>query len=251
MAKNHDLVRSLMQKSSQNDSEFKEGFEAVKTQSIGISLNAELTQSEKIAIQKILADDYLPGKIPESHVEQHVQQLTRITMQIKSIRVQSALLHGERIKEAQNLLANYKEGAFSKWLMSVYGNRQSPYNMLRFYEFHQSASKETRPLIESAPKKAIYLLASCKADQNTKLDFIQKHATASQSDLVLLIRETFQPPKKVNQESIIRTIVDKMESLYQDLKSRAEHFDEKDCEALEGLIKHLQDLSRSITTLKP
>ena len=177
MPKTVDNARSFFKKSVQSDSEFKEGFESkslINTPSIAIPITIDLTEKEKLFIQKILVEDYMPGSIPESLVPQHVEQLTNISKQIKSISAQSVLLHGERIKQAQDLLANYREGAFTKWLMSTYGNRQTPYSMLRYYEFYQNAPAGSRTLIESAPKKCIYMLASRDGDEAKKLELIQE-----------------------------------------------------------------------------
>ena len=39
-------------------------------------------------------------------------------------------------KERKTILKNYRDGAFSAWLIATYGNRQTPYNFLQYYELY-------------------------------------------------------------------------------------------------------------------
>ena len=194
MSKTKDLARNFMKKAIQSEQDFKEGFEVAspaKSPTIGIAINANLSKEEENYIQKILIDDCKPGIIQEEDVQEHLRKLTDITRQIKSISAQSILLHGQRIKEAQDILKDYREGAFTKWLIATYGNRQTPYSMLNYYELYQNAPMSHKALIETAPRKAIYLLASRDGDLHKKMDLLQNHGKVSQSDLVLLIQKAF------------------------------------------------------------
>jgi len=74
--------------------------------------------------------------------EKDLKALLDITQEIKAITNQAVILHGERIKKAQKILKNYKEGAFTSWLISTYGNRQTPYNFLQYYDLYTSVPKE-------------------------------------------------------------------------------------------------------------
>jgi len=245
MSKTVKEARSFFKKTVQTDSEFTEGFESkspIQTPTINIPISIELTEQEKLAIQKILVDDYQPGKIQESQVTKHVEQLTNITKQIKSISAQSILLHGERIKQAQDLLADYKEGAFTKWLMSTYGNRQTPYSMLRYYEFYQSAPKEARSMIESAPKKAVYLLASRDGDKSKKLKLIQEYGSSSQAELLLLIQTAFPTKETDRRKPLNATTIEAMGKLCLKLESRSKHLSEDDRACIEKLVHRLQKL---------
>jgi hypothetical protein len=245
MSKTVQEARTFFKKSVQPENDFTEGFESVspiQTPTIAIPITIELTEKEKLVIQKILVDDYQPGVIPESRVSQHVEQLTNITKQIKSISAQSVLLHGERIKQAQELLADYREGAFTKWLMSTYGNRQTPYSMLRYYEFYQSAPKEARPMIESAPKKAVYLLASRDGDQDKKFSLIQEYGTYSQSDLLLLIQSTFPTMETDKRKPSMSSAIEAMGKLCFKLESRSKNLSDSDRKDIEKLIQRLQKL---------
>jgi hypothetical protein len=245
MSKAIQEAQNFFKKNVQSENEFIEGFEIVspiQIPTIAIPITIELTEQEKINIQKILVEDYQPGTISESQVSQHVEHLTNITKQIKSISAQSILLHGERIKQAQDLLSNYREGAFTKWLMSTYGNRQTPYSMLRYYEFYQSAPKETRPLIESAPKKAVYLLASRDGDKNKKLELIKNHGNSTQSDFLLLIQSTFPIPETDKRKPLNEATLDSMNKLCLKLESRSKHISDDDRITIKKLIQRLQKL---------
>lgn len=71
----------------------------------------------------------------EGNLTLDLAELSLITSEVKAINNQAAILHGERIKKAQTLLKSYQEGAFSAWLNATYGNRQTPYNLMQYYEF--------------------------------------------------------------------------------------------------------------------
>jgi hypothetical protein len=245
MSKTINNARNFLKKTQQPEIEFTERFQAisiVQNPTIAIPINIELTEKEIQDIQKIIVDDYLAGTISETQVNQHVEQLTNITKQIKSISAQSVLLHGERIKQAQDLLANYKEGAFTKWLMCTYGNRQTPYSMLRFYEFYQSAPKETRPIIESAPKKCVYMLASRDGDEAKKLDLLKEHGSSSQSDLLLLIQSTFPLEETDKRKPLNLSTIESMKKLCLKLESRSKYLTENDRISIKNLIERLQNL---------
>lgn len=244
MSKTTQNARDFLKKPAQAEN-FTEGFQAVRpihAPSISIPLNLELTEQEKQTIQKILVDDYLPNKISEDEVAHHVEQLTNITRQIKSISAQSILLHGERIKQAQQILADYKDGAFTKWLMTTYGNRQTPYSMLRYYEFYQSAPYDARAQIEAAPKKAVYLLASREGDRNKKLELIQKHGTSPQSDLLLLIQSTFPTKETDKRKPLMASTLEAIGKLCLKLEKRSQDITEDDRIDINKLIQRLQKL---------
>lgn len=245
MSKAVQEAKSFFKKATQVNSGFTEGFEVlsyVKTPNIPISLSIELSDQEKASIQKILVDDYMPGTISEEFVSRHVEQLTNITKQIKCISAQSVLLHGERIKQAQDLLSNYREGAFTKWLMNTYGNRQTPYSMLRYYEFYQSSPKEFRSIIESAPKKCVYLLASREGDHNKKLELIKEHVKSTQSDLLLLIQATFPTQESDKRKPLNASTVESISKLCKRLENRSKYLSEEDRTEIKKIIDRLLKL---------
>ena len=99
----------------------------------GVFRVAELNEKEKVDIETILRTFRLTEN---SDHEADMKALMAITSEVKAITNQAVILHGERIKRGQDILKNYREGAFTAWLFSAYGNRQTPYNFLQYYEFY-------------------------------------------------------------------------------------------------------------------
>ena len=76
----------------------------------------ELLQSYKHESQETLSSD--------------LESLSRLTSEIKAINNQATILHGERIKKAQEILKNYRDGAFS---CLAHGNLRQSANPLQFF----------------------------------------------------------------------------------------------------------------------
>jgi hypothetical protein len=120
-----------------------------------------------------------------------LHSLIAITSEVKAINNQAAMLHGERIKRAQQILKNYREGAFSAWLLSAYGNRQTPYNFLQYYEFYTQMPQGLRTQIEAMPRQAVYTLASRNAPIEKKEDVVRNYQGETKEQLITLIRSLF------------------------------------------------------------
>lgn len=194
MSKTKDLARNFLKKAVNSESNFKESFEITSptnNPTIGIPVSINLTQDEVTQIRKILSEEYRSETISDNSVDEHIKKISDITQQIKSISVQSVLLHGQRIKEAQEILKEYKDGAFTKWLMTTYGNRQTPYSMLNYYDLYQSIPLSHKAILESTPKKAVYLLASKKGDLSKKIEILESHSKSKQKEIISAIQETF------------------------------------------------------------
>ena len=101
------------------------------------------------------------------------------------------ILHGERIKNAQSILKPYHDGAFTAWLKITYGNRQTPYNFLQYYEFHSLMPKHLRPQVENMPRQAVYTLASRDGEVEEKQEFVENYAGETKEELISQIRERF------------------------------------------------------------
>lgn len=147
----------------------------------------DLQENEKALLEALL-EEYA---IEKSHLSQDLQTLTEITTEVKAISNQAALLHGERIKKAQEILKRYKEGAFTSWLIAAYGNRQTPYNFLQYYEFYYAMPKILHPQIETMPRQAIYTLASRPGALEKKREVVEEYQGETKSELLQLIREFF------------------------------------------------------------
>lgn len=120
-----------------------------------------------------------------------LEALSVITSELKAINNQAVILHGERIKKAQSILKEYKDGAFSAWLMTTYGNRQTPYNFLQYYELYSSFSEQLQKCIDLMPKQVIYTLASRQGSLKEKERFILGYRGETKQQLLALLREAF------------------------------------------------------------
>jgi len=148
-----------------------------------------LNESETNTLSSILENYREEEK--EVDVKQDLKNLKTITAEVKAITNQAVILHGERIKKAQAILRNYKEGAFSSWLMSTYGNRQTPYNFLQYYEFYMEMPQSLRPQIDSMPRQAIYTLASRSGELEKKEDIVKNYKGQPKQELLSIIRKLF------------------------------------------------------------
>ena len=117
--------------------------------------------------------------------------LSAITSEVKAINNQAAILHGERIKKAQEILKKYRDGAFSAWLIATYGNRQTPYNFLQYYELHTSLPQTLHPKLDEMPRQAVYTLASRSGPFEKKQEIIKNYQGEPKQELLSLIRKTF------------------------------------------------------------
>lgn len=153
----------------------------------GLFQVTELTASEKEHLENILKT-YAKT---EGAITDDLKELIAITAEVKAINHQAALLHGERIKKVHDLLISYQEGAFTAWLMATYGNRQTPYNLMQYFNFYQSVPANIRPKIEEMPRQAIYTLATREGPLLEKIAFINQFKGETKNELLLMIRDLF------------------------------------------------------------
>lgn len=153
----------------------------------GLFSISELNAFEKANLEDILRT-YATREGP---IEQDLKSLIAITAEVKAINNQAAILHGERIKKAHNILTRYKEGAFSSWLMTTYGNRQTPYNFLHYYNFSETLPKALRPKLEAMPRQAIYTLASRDGPFDKKKELVAAYNGETKKWLLCRIQEEF------------------------------------------------------------
>lgn len=149
----------------------------------------------------------------ESQPERDLTTLLSITAEVKALNHQAALLHGERIQKVHTLLVGYREGAFTAWLIAVYGNRQTPYNLLRYYEFYQSFPKEQRAQFERVPRQAIYTLATREGTFERKQQFVMDYQNETKHALLTRIRSEFPLAAKDGRaEDAVGKLADSLET---------------------------------------
>ncbi len=128
--------------------------------------------------------------------EKDFVSLSAITSEVKAINNQAAILHGERIKKAQQILKQYAEGAFTFWLVHTYGNRQTPYNFLQYYELYQILPQDLLPKLDEMPRQAAYTLASREGPLEEKKKIIQEYQGETKQILLEQIRRAFPLQEK-------------------------------------------------------
>lgn len=153
----------------------------------GVFQVAPLNEKEQESLASLL-DQY---KSEAQEIKEDLSQLSTLTAEVKAINNQAIILHGERIKKAQNILKNYLDGAFSAWLMAIYGNRQTPYNFLQYYELHTALPGDLHHKLGEMPRQAVYSLASREGNQDQKERIIKNYNGEPKQELLKLIRETF------------------------------------------------------------
>lgn len=127
----------------------------------------------------------------EHNIEEDALHICHLSAQVKQIHHQSILLHGERIQKVRDILKTYHEGAFSAWLILTYGNRQTPYNFLMYYELFSKLPDSLRSIMETMPKQAVYTLASRQGDLNKKEHLIRHYQGENKAELLKQIRDAF------------------------------------------------------------
>lgn len=205
----------------------------------GIFGVAKLSDQEKEVIEEIL----LQYGDEKSAIESDLESLVAISAEVKAINNQAALLHGERILKARDILKAYAEGAFTSWLMTTYGNRQTPYNFLQYYEFYTAIPKNLRPRIEMMPRQAVYTLASREGDIEVKKEIIEDYDGETKEELMEIIRDAFplneSDKRKQNRGDAAVATLEKLCGFIAKYRSS---FNKKQKKKLAQLIETLQDL---------
>lgn len=190
MSKVFDLITSRLKRGDKTSkmAELAEQSKSGQLSSFaGIFGTSELSPPERDNLEGLL-EKYATG---EETLSKDLESLISITSEVKAINNQAVILHGERIKRAQTLLKPYRDGAFTQWLKLTYGNRQTPYNFLQYFEFYTMMPKHLRPRIEDMPRQAIYTLASRDGATQDKQDIVENYAGETKEALIAQIREVF------------------------------------------------------------
>ena len=151
-----------------------------------------LSEKEETFLKNLLEEYGTEGQ----DIEQDFTSLSAITSEVKAINNQAAILHGERIKKAQEILKKYQEGAFSFWLIQTYGNRQTPYNFLQYYELYQALPQVLLPKLDEMPRQAAYTLASREGSFEKKQEVIENYQGETKQAVLEQIRKLFPLKEK-------------------------------------------------------
>jgi hypothetical protein len=157
----------------------------------GVFRVSQLNEKEKSDIEAILTNFRFSDA---TDYEADLKALMAITAEVKAITNQAVILHGERIKRAQEILKRYKDGAFTAWLFATYGNRQTPYNFLQYYEFYTVLPQTLHTKLDQMPRQAVYSLASRAGNLEKKETIVKNYAGQPKQELLKLIRIEFPLP---------------------------------------------------------
>jgi Uncharacterised protein family (UPF0137) len=191
----------------------------------GIFSVSELSEHEKARLENILKE-YSTGN---EDLSLDLDTLISITSEVKAINNQAAILHGERIKKAHGILTHYRDGAFTAWLLAAYGNRQTPYNLMQYFDFYEAMPKSLRPQIEAMPRQAVYTLASREGPLEKKRKLVESYNGETKAELLCVIREKFPLAAK---------------------DKRRHNAGEATLEALKRMYKQLQKEHRTLTKIQ-
>lgn len=153
---------------------------------------SQLNEKEKADIESILRAFRLGDGYD---FDADLKALMAITSEVKAITNQAVILHGERIKRAQEILKKYREGAFTAWLFTTYGNRQTPYNFLQYYEFYTLLPQTLHSKLDQMPRQAVYSLASRMGPLEKKETIVKNYTGQPKEELLKLIRLEFPLPE--------------------------------------------------------
>lgn len=184
------LISERLKKSDQSSKMAvmaKQTAEGQRSSFAGVFSVSEISENEKNFLENLLKN-YSNN---EANQASDLNSLIALTLEVKAINNQAAILHGERIKKVHALLTPYRDGAFSSWLIATYGNRQTPYNFMQYYEFYEAMPKILRPRIETMPKQAVYALASREGLFEKKIKIVEKYNGEPKTELLREIRHTF------------------------------------------------------------
>ena len=180
--------------------------------------------------------------------EEDFHNLCWISAQIKQIHHQAILLHGERIKKVRDLLKNYREGAFSSWLLLTYGNRQTPYNFLVYYELFTTLPESLKTEAEKMPRQAIYTLAARQGPQEKKEAIIRNYRGESKGELLDIIRKEFPLVATDRRQTCLAKQAFSLLSKSIQLLKKCPELSSEDCLDLDKLIKKIQKIKNSFSS---
>ncbi|MBS3905206.1 MAG: CT583 family protein [Simkania sp.] len=198
---------------------------------------APLSTSEQNRMSQIL-DSHCTE---EQETTTDLRMLSDLTAEIKAINSQAAILHGERIKQAQEILKKYRDGAFTAWLIAAYGNRQTPYNFLQYYELHRAIPQTLSCKLDEMPRQLAYTLASRNGSIEQKVELIKNYKGQSKDDVLSAIRSTF--PLSLEDKRAhdpIRQIIETLRRVEKQITSKTFSTSEEQKEALQKILYSMQ-----------
>lgn len=183
----------------------------------------------------------------EEALREDFRELVTITQEVRGVQKQAIILLGERIHKVRDIFKKYgaEKGGFSRWLDYAFTSRKTAYNMLAFYELHESLpSVELKEQLKRMPAKASYILASRSGHSFVKEEIIREYRGEKQQEMLDKIQEKLPIAESDNrsQKDVGKKTLDEMERLLNllDRKMGTVHATEK--ERMEKMILRLRTL---------
>ena len=202
----------------------------------------DLNEQDNRAVEKILVEGFEPGLVAEESVNPDIDEVKRLTKELRAIKRQELVLIGERIAQARDVFRKYKEKSFREWLELTFGSFKSGYNYLAFYDLYLALPDAIKPRLKEMPAKAIYILASRKAPLESKIEIVANATPQTANSLVALIQSRLGTnasggsSRKRSNERIIGELEKCASTIL------PESLDEFQRKRLASLIEHLKDL---------
>ena len=210
-----------------------------------------LDEKESRVLERLLFDNFSPGKVSEEQVEKDWEDLKNITAEIKAIGKQSLVLLGERIYKGSVILSPYRDGTFTQWIETLQIAKKTAYNMRSYYQLYSelpdSALKER---FKQLPQKAAYVLASKDVEIEEKVRVIEDNHDSSADDLIMLIQERFPAnAKDGRRKEANKSLLDKIEFGLKKLLKRKDSLSLENLDQISGLRKLIDEILDSKSVL--
>ena len=207
---------------------------------------SSISEFESRELELLLFENFIPGRLSEEDVSQDFIQIRKITSEIRSIHKQQAVLVGERLYKARDILKNYGDGntTFTKWIDRVFSSRRTAYNILRYFEFYQQLpSIALKQNLKQMPLKVAYCLSSRQAPLDKKMEIIENYSGEKPEDVMLLIKERLPASQTDRRRKDSNKIaIEKITFLLSRLKGRKGHLAKEHIDSLQQVKVFLDDL---------
>lgn len=201
-----------------------------------------LSEQETNALKELLVEGSDSGRF----IAEDFTLLASLTGEIKSITHQSVLLHGEKILAAKKLFKAYGEQTFSKWLRAVYGNRQTPYNFLKYYQFYTSLTADLQEKILVMPKQIVYTIASRNCSDQDKMRVVESYEGESKDTYIKAIRKAFPLEKKdrreKKKEKVSKQILYLLDAAEEAIQTYKKELSLEELRIIDAKLKHFQSI---------
>jgi len=203
-----------------------------------------LEEADKAKIKDLLDRYHQEGMGRTSDFD----ELLQLTSEVKAITAQAAILHGERIKKAQTILKDYADGAFSAWLIATYGNRQTPYNFLYYYELYRALPKTLHPKLDAMPRQVVYVLAARQGELALKEALIAAYKNQSKQELLETIKLSF-PLKASDRRNrrLSASLMAALDRMQRSIEVLGMHVEAKEKKAIKERLKRLMKTVDELT----